>query len=79
MMEFKALNVPNLTEEVATKLKTLLNKLPGLKSLNIVLETRELHIIFDESQLDFRTLAQEMTKAGCPLTAINAALLSRVI
>ena len=72
-MEFKALRVPVLTEEVAAKLEAL-NDLPGVEQLVITLETQELSIIFDENQLGFRILVQEMAKAGCPLRNIDAAL-----
>jgi copper chaperone CopZ len=74
-MEFKALRVPALTEEVALDLEALLNTLPGVEQFTIRLETQELSIKFDENQLGFQTLAQEMATAGCPLRDINAALL----
>lgn len=73
-MEFKALHIPTLTEEVAAKLELELNRLPGIKQLTITLETREFDIIFDEDQVGFRTLAQQLEKAGCPLHGISAAL-----
>lgn len=73
-MEFKALHIPTLTEEVAVKLEAELNRLPGIKQLTITLETREFDIVFDEDQVGFRTLAQQLEKAGCPLRGISAAL-----
>ena len=74
-MEFKALHVPILTEEIATNLKARLNNLPGTKQFTFNLETQELNVVFDENRLSFRSLAQEMTKAGCALRNIDAALL----
>lgn len=74
-MEFKALRVAALTEEVAGNLEELLSELPGVEEFTITPETQELDIVFDEKQLSFRTLVQEMAKAGCPLQNIDAALL----
>jgi hypothetical protein len=74
-MEFKALRVPSLTEEVAKNLDFLLSSLVGVENFSIKLETQELNIIFDENQLSFRTLILEMTDAGCSLHNIDAALL----
>jgi copper chaperone CopZ len=74
-MEFKALHILALTEEVAVRLEARLRSLPGVEQLTISLKTQELHIVFDKDQLDFRTLIQEMEKAGCPLQRISAALL----
>jgi hypothetical protein len=78
MMEFTALRVPALTEEVAGKLKILFSGLPGVERFTFTLETQELHIIFEESRVDFRTLTQKMAGAGCPLRNIQAALLRQV-
>ena len=74
-MEFKALRVAGLTEEVAGNLETTFDNLTGVESFAITLETQELNVIFDEHQLSFRMLIQEMAKAGCPLQRIDAALL----
>lgn len=74
-MEFKALRVPALTSEVAGNLRTILQHLPGVKELKINLESQELYVEFDENQLGFRALVQEMDKAGCSLRNIDAALL----
>lgn len=74
-MEFKALRVPALTEEVATKLEHLLSNLAGVENFSITLDTQELNVTFDENQLSFRKLIQEMTAAGCSLRNIDAALL----
>ena len=60
IMEFKALRVPALTEEVAVSLETLLTDLPGIEQFTITLETQELSIKFDDDRLGFQTLAQEM-------------------
>jgi nucleotide-binding universal stress UspA family protein len=78
MMEFTALRVPALTEEVGGKLKILFGGLPGVERFTFAIETQELHIVFDEGQVDFRTLAQELAKAGCPLRNIEAAVLRQV-
>ena len=74
-MEFKALHVPALNQEVARNLEKSLMALPGVMELKITLDTQELYIVFDEDQLGFKTLIQEMSKAGCSLRNINAALL----
>lgn len=74
-MEFKALRVPALNQEVATKLDYLLTNLAGVENFSITLDTQELDIIFDENKLSFRSLIQEMTDAGCSLRNIDAALL----
>jgi len=74
-MEFKALHVHALTEDVATNLQSLLSNLSGVEQFEITLETQELYILFDEDQIGFQTLAQKMAQAGCPLRDIDAALL----
>ncbi|MBN1994368.1 MAG: hypothetical protein JW953_16845 [Anaerolineae bacterium] len=74
-MEFKALHVHSLTEEIAANLETLLSDLSGVEKFEITLETQELYILFDETQLCFQTLAENMAQAGCPLRGIDAALL----
>jgi hypothetical protein len=74
-MEFKALHVHALTEEIAANLEALLSNLPGVRQFTITLETQELYITFDENQICFQTLAQKMAKAGCSLRDIDAALL----
>jgi hypothetical protein len=75
MMEFEALHVTSLTEEVALGLEKSLRRLPGIEKLRINLQTHELQILFDESQLAFLTLTQILAQAGCPLRNMNAALL----
>ncbi len=74
-MEFKALRVPSLNKKVAAELEHALKGLSGVKQFKITLETQELYIQFDENQVGFQTLAQEMAKAGCSLKNIDAALL----
>lgn len=74
-MEFMALRVSALTEEVANKLEARFNDLSGIEQLVIILEIQELHIVFDENRLDFPTLVQEMKHAGCSLRNIGAVLL----
>lgn len=74
-MEFKALRVPSLTGEVAENLQKLLSDLPGVKKFEITLDTQELYIAFDENQVGFQMLAEEMAKVGCSLHHIDAALL----
>ena len=74
-MEFKALHVNALTEEVATNLEALLSELSGVEQFQITPETQELRIVFDESRIRFQTLAEKMAKAGCSLRDIDAALL----
>lgn len=73
-MEFKALHIPMLTEEVAAKLEAGLGCLLGIEQLAITLGTQELELVFDEEQIDLPTLAQELEKACCPLRGISAAL-----
>ena len=75
IMEFKALRVPALTRDVAVNLEMLLDNLPGVEQFTIAIETQELSIKFNERELGFQTLAQEMAKAGCSLRDIDAALL----
>lgn len=75
MIEFKALHIVDLTEEVAKKLDASLKSLPGIQQFTITLATQELYILFDEKQLSFQTLAQVMAEAGCPLRNINAAVI----
>ncbi len=75
MMEFKALHISTLTEEIAKNLETLLSNLSGVEQFEITLESQELYIMFDEKRLGFQTLAREMASAGCCLRDINAALL----
>ncbi len=75
MIEFKALRIVDLTEEVAKKLDASLKSLPGIQQFTITLATQELYILFDEKQLSFQTLAQVMAEAGCPLRNINAAVI----
>ena len=74
-MKFKALRVPALTEEVARNLEKTVAQLPGVMEFKITLATQELYVVFDEDRLGFQTLIQEMSKAGCPLRKIDAALL----
>jgi len=74
-MEFKALRVATLTEDVADKLEASLTDLPGVTDFTIALATKEVSIVFDENQLSFRALVKVMTEAGCPLQRIDAALL----
>lgn len=74
-MEFRVLHTSSLTEEIAQKLEKLLTDLPGIQRFTIAVEHQEFHITFDESQLAFRSLIREMSKVGCPLRSINAALL----
>ena len=74
-MEFKALHIHALTEEVAKNLESVLSNLSGIEQYKITLETQELQIVFDENQIRFQTLAQKMAQAGCSLKDIDAALL----
>lgn len=78
MLEFEALHVPTLTEEIALNLENSLRILPGVTQLKIDLDARTIKIIFDEGQLGFLTLTREMAQAGCPLRHINAALLKNL-
>jgi len=74
-MVFKALHISTLTEEVATNLKILLHSLSGVEKYSISLDTQEVAITFNENQLSFKSLTEEMNKAGCALQNIDAALL----
>lgn len=74
-MEFKALHVHAMTQEVAANLESMLNDLSGIEQFKITLETQELHIVFDENKIQFQALAQKMAQAGCSLKDIDAALL----
>jgi hypothetical protein len=75
MMEFEALRIPALTQEVAARLENSLVNLQGVESLKINIDTQQVQIIFDENQLGFLDLTRVMATAGCPLHNINAALL----
>lgn len=75
MLEFEALRVPALTEEIALGLESSLKALPGVTQLKIDLTSQTIRIVFDEERLGFLTLTQAMAQAGCPLRYINAALL----
>src|SRR5512139_522545 len=75
MLKFEALHVPALTPEVACRLEQSFESLPGVENFKIDMETREVQVVFDESQLGFLTLTQAMATAGCPLRNISAALL----
>jgi copper chaperone CopZ len=75
MLKFEALHVPALTPEVAERLESSLRSLPGIEKFKVSLETHEIQVVFDESQLGFLTLTQAMATAGCPLRNISAALL----
>ena len=70
-----ALRVSTLSLDTAQKLEAVLNSLPGVEAFTITLETQELHILFNQNQLDFRTLVEEMAGAGCFLRDMSAALL----
>ena len=74
-MEFKALHVNSLTDEVAENLEMLLGELSGIEEFTVTLETRELYIMFDEKLIRFQDLVEKMAQAGCPLRDIDAALL----
>lgn len=70
-----ALRVSPLTTDLARKLEAVLNNLPGVEAFSIILETKELHIRFDQNRLDFETLVREMAGAGCFIRDMSAALL----
>ena len=72
MREFKALQVPDLTAEVADKLEASLRTLSGIKKFKITLRDQELYVAFDEQTLPFQTLAQILAEAGCPLRNMRA-------
>jgi hypothetical protein len=78
VLEFEALHVPNLTEEVAANLERSFKDMPGIIQLRINLMGRTLHILFDEDRVGFLDLTQAMAKAGCPLRQIDAALLKKL-
>ena len=74
-MEFRVLHTTSMTEELARRLDTLLSNLSGVQKFIIAVERQEFCIVFDETQLGFRTLVDEIARIGCPLQSINAALL----
>jgi copper chaperone CopZ len=78
VLEFEALHVPALTEEVAINLEQFLTQIPGIVQLQINVESRALQIRFDEARVDFLQLTQVMAQAGCPLRQIDAALLKKL-
>lgn len=69
------LRVSTLNVGIAQKLEVVLDNLPGIETFTIVLETQELHILFDQNRLEFNTLIREMAGAGCPMGDISAAVL----
>lgn len=75
IVQLWALRVSTLTADTAQKLEVVLNSLSGVEEFTIILETQELHILFNQNQLDFRTLVEEMAGVGCFLRDISAALL----
>jgi nucleotide-binding universal stress UspA family protein len=78
MIEFRALRVPALTEEVAIKLQMLFRGLPSIEQFTITVATQELQVVFDEDQLDFPSLVQAMATADCPLRSIPVALFKQI-
>ncbi len=78
MLEFEALHVPALTEEIAVSLEQSLSHLPGIVQLKINVESRTVQIRFDEGRIGFLDLTQVMASAGCPLRQIDAALLKKL-
>jgi len=64
-----------LDKDIAEKLNIVLKGLPGVQKFEITVETQELYIMFDENQMGFQTLAEELARAGCSLRNINAALI----
>ncbi len=75
MREFKALQVPDLTAEVADKLETSLRTLSGIKKFKITVGDQELYVAFDEKTLPFQALAHTLAEAGCPLRNMRALLI----
>lgn len=69
------LRVSTLTADTAQKLETVLSNLPGVETFTIIPETQELHIVFNQTRLDFETLLRNMARAGCYLRDMSAALL----
>lgn len=64
-----------MDKDIAEKLNIVLKGLPGVQKFEITVETQELYIMFDENQMGFQTLAEELARAGCSLRNINAALI----
>ncbi len=64
-----------MDKDIAQKLNIVLKGLPGVQKFEITVETQELYIMFDENQLGFQSLAEELARAGCSLRNINAALI----
>ena len=71
-MEIKALNVPNLTADIAVRLEASLGKQPGVELLDILHDSQEFHIAFNEHILNLPTLARILADAGCPLRTMSA-------
>jgi hypothetical protein len=71
-MEFKALRVADLTEEVAENLETTLDVLVGVERFTIRLETQELAIVFDEHQLSFRRISYCIRRASAKFPHANS-------
>ena len=75
IVQLWALRVSTLTADTARKLETVLKGLPGVETFTIILESQELTILFNQNQLDVRTLVEEMAAAGCSIRDMSAALL----
>jgi len=75
MREFRALQVPDLTADVAATLETSLKNLSGVEGFNIIVDSQELYIIFNEKVLSFQALAHILVEAGCPLRNMRAVLI----
>ena len=74
MRVFKALQVPDLTPEIAAKLEYSLEVLTGVEAFKIAVENKTLSITFDEQTLPVETLAATLAEAGCPLRNMRAVL-----
>jgi hypothetical protein len=71
-MQIKALNVPNLTADMAERLESSLRKQPGVELLDILRDSQEFHLTFNEHVLNLPTLARILADAGCPLRTMSA-------
>ena len=75
MRQFKALQVPDLSADVAARLEETLQTLPGVGLFNIQVEAKQLFITFNEQALSMQALAQILAEAGCPLCNMRAFLI----
>ena len=75
MRFFKALQVPDLDDEVAIKLRQLLENVCGVEEFSILPESRQVYVAFNDNLLPIQMLGKILAEAGCPLSKMQAVLI----